>query len=88
MEKLLAYLNDLSKTERAAFCAAIGTTEGYLRKAISTGRARHFKCELCVAIEMHSGGAVSRKDLREDWARVWPEMTYITIDLHRMQAGE
>lgn len=28
----------------------------------------------CVAIEQATGGAVTRKDLRSDWAEIWPEL--------------
>ncbi|MGO4326680.1 Cro/Cl family transcriptional regulator [Cupriavidus sp. 2TAF22] len=75
MDKLLAYLNSLDRAQRAAFCNALGTSEGYLRKAISAGG--RFKCELCVLIERHAEGRVTRKDLRADWPRAWPELFYV-----------
>ncbi len=28
----------------------------------------------CVDIERATAGAVSRRDLRDDWARIWPEL--------------
>lgn len=73
MEKLLSYLNALSKPDRVRFAMACGTTEGYLRKAIS---ARQFLAvPTCVAIERQSAGLVTRKDLRpDDWAENWPEL--------------
>jgi len=74
MDKLLTYLNSLTKQERKAFCDVCGTTEGYLRKAISTSQA--LRVPLCVAIERESHGAVTRKDLHpQDWAENWPELT-------------
>ncbi len=74
MDKLLKYLNSLSKESRAIFAKACGTTEGYLRKAVSSGQVLH--TTTCVAIERESGGAVSRKDLHpDDWAAHWPELT-------------
>lgn len=77
MEKLLTYLNTLGKDERAVFCAACETTEGYLRKAISTGQS--LRVPLCVAIERESLAAVSRKDLRpDDWIANWPELAEIS----------
>jgi DNA-binding transcriptional regulator YdaS (Cro superfamily) len=72
MDKLIAYLNSLTKEKRAEFAARCGTSEGYMRKARSTNQ--RFRCELCVRIEMVSGGAVTRPDLRDDWAEVWPEL--------------
>ena len=73
MDKLIAYLNSLDKPGRADFAARCGTSEGYMRKARSA--KQKFRCELCVAIERESGGSVTRKDLRDDWAAVWPELS-------------
>jgi len=72
MDKLIAYINSLNKHARADFVGRCGTSEGYMRKASST--KQKFRCELCVAIERASNGAVKRQDLREDWAEVWPEL--------------
>lgn len=73
MEKLLTYLNSLSKSERRIFADRCGTTEGYLRKAISTKQVLRVK--LCVLIERESARAVTRKDLYpDDWADHWPEL--------------
>ena len=76
MDKLLIYLNGLSKEARAAFCAACGTTENYLRKAISTRQT--LRVPLCVAIERESHGMVTRKDLHpDDWELNWPELAFV-----------
>lgn len=73
MKKLLAYLNALPKAMRAQFCTACGTTEGYLRKAISKGQL--LSVPRCVDVERESGGAITRKDLRPlDWIKNWPEL--------------
>ncbi|MFM0689265.1 YdaS family helix-turn-helix protein [Paraburkholderia strydomiana] len=72
MDKLIAYLNSLDKTARADFAARCRTSEGYMRKARSTNQK--FRCELCVRIERESQGAVTRRDLRDDWQDVWPEL--------------
>jgi hypothetical protein len=77
MDKLIAYLNSLNKDQRADFAARCGTSEGYMRKARSTKQT--FRCELCVRIERESGHAVTRKDLRDDWFEVWPELAVIDI---------
>lgn len=73
MEKLLAYLNSLKKSEQEAFAAKAGTTAGYLRKAC------HAKQEIgpayCTGIEIASCGKVTRQDLRpDDWHLIWPEL--------------
>ena len=73
MKKLLDYLNGLAKENRQKFSKAVGTTENYLRRAISGGVT--FPAETCVAIERATGGQVTRKDLRpNDWQDIWPEL--------------
>lgn len=72
MDKLIAYLNSLNKEARTDFAARCGTSEGYMRKARSA--KQKFRCELCVLIERNSNGEVTRQDLRDDWAAVWPEL--------------
>ena len=68
MEKLRAYLNSLPKDARARFCLACGTSEGYLRKAIS--RRQQLGEGLCILIDRESAGAVCCEDLspNTDWA--------------------
>lgn len=68
MNTLLAYLNGLSKTARQAFCVRCGTTEGYLRKAVSKG-ARLGE-SLCISLDRESQGQVRCDVLRPDvdWA--------------------
>lgn len=73
MDKLLKFLNSLPKQGRLDFAKACGTSEGYIRKAISAKQV--FSAALCVAIERESHGAVTRQDLRPiDWAANWPEL--------------
>lgn len=72
MDKLIAYLNSLSKPERTAFATRCGTSEGYMRKARSAGQK--FRSDLCVRIENQSNKVVTRQDLRSDWAEIWPEL--------------
>jgi hypothetical protein len=76
MEKLLQYIESLkTEPERIAFGKRCGTTIGYLRKRAYSKKENHFfKVGLCVRIEEESGGVVSRKDLRSDWAENWPEL--------------
>jgi DNA-binding transcriptional regulator YdaS (Cro superfamily) len=68
MDKLLRFLNARSKDERASFAAACGTSEGYLRKAISRGQ--RLGGELCIAIERESAGEIACEDIdpKTDWA--------------------
>jgi DNA-binding transcriptional regulator YdaS (Cro superfamily) len=70
MDKLLKYLNALSREERAAYASACETTEGYLRKAVS--RHQKFKAELCILLERESAGEVRCEDLLPDadWAYI------------------
>ena len=64
MEKLLKYLNSLSKADRSAYVGACETTEGYLRKAISKGQ--RLGESLCIALERESGRIVQCEDLHAD----------------------
>lgn len=68
MDKLLNFLNGLSKEARVIFCGACDTTEGYLRNAVSTGK--RLGGPLCISIERESKGAVRCEDLSPDadWA--------------------
>lgn len=68
MEKLRIYLNGLPKDQRLGFCLRCGTTENYLRKAISVKQV--IGSDLCIAIDRESGGTVTCEDIRPDvdWA--------------------
>lgn len=68
MQKLLTYLNGLPKADRQSFVARCGTSEGYLRKAVSKGQ--RLGESLCIAIDRESRGAVRCEDIRADvdWA--------------------
>lgn len=70
MEKLRDFLNGMDKARRTAFVAACGTTEGYLRKAISV--KQKLGADLCIAIERESAGAVPCESVRPDvdWAYI------------------
>lgn len=70
MKKLLEYLNGLPIDERKAFCARCGTTEAYLRKAVSIGQK--IGESLCINIDRESAGEVTVDTLRPDvdWAYV------------------
>ena len=68
MDKLLAYLNSLSKADRFELALRCETSEGYLRKAISTGQ--RLGESLCIKLDRESAGAIRCEDLRPDvdWA--------------------
>lgn len=72
MEKLLAYIKTLTKEQRADFFKACKTTEAYVRKVASIGGM--LGPAICVAVELESGAAVMREDLRSDWRDLWPEL--------------
>jgi DNA-binding transcriptional regulator YdaS (Cro superfamily) len=73
MQCLRDYLNSLPVSEQAVFAAKLGSSVGYLRKALSAGQVT--SPERCVLIEQITGGALSRRDLRpDDWHRIWPEL--------------
>lgn len=73
MDKLLKFINSLSKDAREAFADACGTSIGYLRKAVSSGQT--LSAATCVAVERESNRQVTRKDLRpNDWQSIWPEI--------------
>jgi DNA-binding transcriptional regulator YdaS (Cro superfamily) len=68
MEKLLTYINSLSKDARMRFVSTCGTSEGYLRKAVCVGQK--ISSDLCIKIERESDRVVRCEDLRPDidWA--------------------
>lgn len=80
MDKLLKFLNGLSKDAREAFAASCGTSVGYLRKAVSSGQL--LNATTCVRIEQGSCGQITRQELRpDDWQNIWPELA--TDQRHR-----
>lgn len=73
METLKLFMAGLSPNEKKAFAERCGTTINYLRKVMSTGSV--IGPEICVQLEIHSGGVVTRKSLHpETWERIWPEL--------------
>ncbi|CAL8476436.1 transcriptional regulator [Caballeronia sp. S22] len=70
MDKLRTYLNSKTPEKQDEFARRCGTTLGYLRKAISA--EQQFDVQLCINIEVESGGAVRCEDLRPrvTWAKL------------------
>jgi len=72
MDKFIEYWRSIEASEKDGFAASVGTTKGYINKAISIRQI--FGAALCVRIERETGGEVTRKDLRSDWREIWPEL--------------
>lgn len=72
-DKLLAYLNALTPSDRDAFAARRRSTVGYLRKACST--KQQLSEGLCMRLAGESQGALRPEDLRPDldwdYLRCW-----------------
>lgn len=68
---LKAYLSPLSADDRDAFARLCGTTRGHLQNVMY---GKTCAPALAVAIELHSSGAVTRRELRDDWRDIWPEL--------------
>lgn len=68
---LKTYLSPMTPEAREVFAVKCGTTRGHLQN-VAYGKS----CApaLATAIELNSGGAVKRKDLRDDWKAIWPEL--------------
>jgi DNA-binding transcriptional regulator YdaS (Cro superfamily) len=69
--ELKAFLSSMPLEQREAFAHSCGTSAGHLRN-VSYGKS----CApaLATAIEINSDGAVTRKELRDDWRQIWPEL--------------
>lgn len=72
MDKLKTFLKPMTVADREQFAERCGTTWPFLRNVSYGQRVPGEK--LCVALERESNGAVCRRDLREDWAEIWPEL--------------
>lgn len=69
---LKSYLDNLPRGGMTEFSASMGVSKSYLSQ-LASGRAP-ISPQRCVQIEKISGGAVSRRDLRDDWHLIWPEL--------------
>jgi len=71
---LKAYLKSLPDEDaREAFAAACGTSAGHMRNCVYV-EGKQLAPATCVLVEKVTAGAVSRRELREDWAAIWPEL--------------
>jgi DNA-binding transcriptional regulator YdaS (Cro superfamily) len=71
---LRTYLDGLPRGGVSEFATLIGVSSVYLSQLAANQNGRQPSPELCVLIERASRGVVSRRDLREDWQRIWPEL--------------
>lgn len=63
---------------------------GVTPAAIGNWKARGVPIEKCVPIERLCPGVVERRDLREDWRDIWPELATAPAanDPHAAQAAQ
>ena len=47
---------------------------GVSAQAICNWKERGVPIERCLAIERATNGSVTRRDLRDDWQAIWPEL--------------
>lgn len=66
------YFLALAPEARKDFATRCKTSVGHLNNCLY-GYAK-FSPALCVSIERESGAKVSRRDLRDDWMAIWPEL--------------
>lgn len=69
---LLEYIKKQPRGSREVIAKACGTTAGHLNNVAYKIKAA--SPALALAIEEHSGGQVTRKEMREDWYSIWPDL--------------
>lgn len=69
---LRTYITGLDQQEREDFAKRCETSLGHLRNVMYG--VKTCATDLAVSIERESRRAVTRQQLREDWARHWPEL--------------
>lgn len=71
---LRTYLDSLPRGGLTAFASKVGISPVYLSQIAAGQDAREASPALCVVIERESAHAVTRQELRRDWAAIWPEL--------------
>jgi DNA-binding transcriptional regulator YdaS (Cro superfamily) len=71
---LREYLDGLPRGGMAIFAKEIGVSPVYLSQLASGQDGREPSPELCVVIENKSECRVTRRTLRADWKKIWPEL--------------
>ena len=79
--ELRTYINLLSTPDQAAFANRIGSSIGYLRKAISIGQV--IGPELAIAIERETNGEVTVAELRPSFAESLRAAGYAKVTKER-----
>jgi len=75
MTSLRDFLDRLPRGETGAFASRLGISTVYLSQLAARQGGREPSPGLCVLIEQHTEGAVTRIDLRpNDWWQIWPEL--------------
>jgi DNA-binding transcriptional regulator YdaS (Cro superfamily) len=62
----------LEKNSNAELAKKIGVSQGLVYQWAT--KRRPVSPAKCVAIEKATNGEVSRKELRDDWEQIWPEL--------------
>lgn len=70
--KLKEYLDQLERGGPAQLAKTLGISSSFLSQLASG--AAPISPARCVEIEHATNGKVTRKDLRDDWASIWPEL--------------
>lgn len=65
--------------------AKLGAILGVTAQAISNWKERGVPIERCVPIELATNGEVTRRDLRDDWQAIWPELA---VNVPRRRASD
>lgn len=71
--ELKQYIFSLPPPERQAFAVRCGTSAKHLQNCAY--KYKTLDPVACVLVEQESGQAVTRKELREDWQQIWPELS-------------
>lgn len=70
---LKSYISEGQRGTASKLAVALGVSPSYLSQMASGDTP--ISPERCVAIEQATDGTVTRKDLRPDWEKIWPELS-------------
>lgn len=69
---LKTYLSTLERGGASRLASSLGVSISFLSQMASGDAA--ISPARCVQIEQKTGGIVTRRDLRDDWHLIWPEL--------------
>lgn len=72
--ELRAYLDILPRGGVTEFAGRVGISTVYLSQIAARQDGREPSPDLSVRIEQETKGIVTRRELRSDWKRIWPEL--------------